>query len=155
MISRRGSDWRKEENLVRIAVLILSVLLAHATLDAQPRRHGVDMRNTHYRVIAVVPIIGAGTPADPRRPAYAPAPLAGKAVSRTGIIAFTWQASDDNKFALCEFVAAEPAALAPILADKSITVIFEKSKAKKDDVGNALKKYKKDFDLDTFGVRVP
>jgi hypothetical protein len=52
-------------------------------------------------------------------------------------------------------VAAERAALAPILADKSITVIFEKSKAKKDDVGNALKKYKKDFDLDTFGVRVP
>ena len=138
---------------MRIFVLILSLLLALTTLDAQPRRHGVDMRNTHYRVIAVVPIVGAGTAADPRRPAYAPAP--GKAPARAGIMAFTWQPSDDNKFALCEFVAVDRASLAPILADKSITVIFEKNKAKKDDVGNALKKYKKDFDLDKFGVRVP
>jgi hypothetical protein len=113
------------------------------------------MRNTHFRVIAVVPLIGAGTPADPRRPAYVPAPLPGRAPSRSGIIAFTWQASDDNNFALCEFVAADRAALAPILADKSLTVVFEKNNAKKDDVGNALKKYKKDFDLDNFGVRVP
>jgi hypothetical protein len=52
-------------------------------------------------------------------------------------------------------VAADRAALAPILADKSLTVVFEKNNAKKDDVGNALKKYKKDFDLDNFGVRVP
>jgi hypothetical protein len=142
-----------KENLVRIPVLVLSALLACSTLDAQQRRNGVDMRNTHQRVIAVVPIIGAGTPADPRRPAYIPAPAG--TPSRTGIIAFTWQASDDNKFALCEFVADSRAALAPILADKSITVIFEKSKAKKDDVGNALKKFKKDFDPDKFGVMVP
>src|SRR5258706_10565440 len=135
----------------------LGLLLALSPLAAQHPQasHAVDMRNTHHRVIAVVPIIGAGTPDDPRRPAYVLPPLRGKAPSRTGIIAFTWQASDDNKFALCEFVADNRAALAPILADKSITVIFEKSKAKKNDVGNALKQFKKDFDVDNFGVRVP
>ena len=65
------------------------------------------MRNTHERVLAVVPMVGSGTPDDPRRPMYAPVP--GGAPSREGIIAFTYQVSDDGKFALVEFVAHDHA----------------------------------------------
>ena len=97
---------------------------------------------------------GAGTAADPRRPAYAPLPVRGKAATLTGIIGFAYQLSDDKQFALVEFVAADPAALKPILSDTTIKS-FEKGKAKKIDIETEFKKYKKDFSLDKLLVRVP
>jgi hypothetical protein len=89
-----------------------------------------------------------------RRPAYAPVPARGTAASRSGIIAFSCQPSDDKSLALCEFVAADPAALRPILSDRLVKS-FEKGKAQKADVETEFKKYKKDFDLDKFLLRVP
>jgi hypothetical protein len=114
------------------------------------------MRNTYHRVIAVVPIVGAGTKADPRRPAYVPVPVPvmGKAPSRSGIIGFSFLESDDKKFAIVEFVAADPAALKPILADKNVTA-FEKDKAKRSDIEPKLQKFKKDFTLEQLQVMVP
>ena len=46
------------------------------------------------------------------------------------------------------------AALSAILADKSIKV-FEKGKASKAEIETEFRKYKKSFDVDTFGVIVP
>ena len=71
-----------------------------------------------------------------------------------GIVAFMQQTSDDGKYALVEFVAKDPAALQPILNDKSLKV-FIKGKDKKGDIEAELKKYKKDFDLNKFGVVMP
>ncbi len=112
------------------------------------------MRNTHYRLLCVVPITGKGTPADPRRPEYAPLPSA--APSPTGIVAYTWQPTDDKKNALVEFVARDRAAFKAILEDRRPAVkVFEKGKAKKADILGEFRKWKKDIDLDTFGVNVP
>jgi hypothetical protein len=135
---------------MRTSILLLATLTVYP-LTAQ--RH-IDLRNTHHRVIAVVGMTGSGTYADPRRPAYVPAPIRGRAPSRSSIIAFSCQPSDDKQLNICEFVAADPTALRPILADRSIKA-FEKGKARKADIEAEIKKYRNDFDLNKFGVNVP
>ena len=64
----------------------------------------------YERCLAVVPFVGGGTWAGPKRPLYAPAAAQGNPASRSGILA-----SDDGKLFLCEFVAEEPTALKPML----------------------------------------
>ena len=92
------------------------VLIALGTAFLVADDHRVDPRNTYQRVLCVVPMVGAGTPADPRRPKYAPWPPA-PATSRTAIIGFSHQVSDDGKLALVEFVAQDRQAFAAIFAD--------------------------------------
>ena len=133
----------------RLSICLL--LLFTSLLPAQRR---VDPKHTYNRVICVVPIIGAGTETDPKRPQYAPLPRKSPSDPMPGIVAFMQQTSDDGKYALVEYVAKDPAALQPILNDKSIKV-FIKGKDKKDDIEKELKKYKKDFDLNNFGVVMP
>lgn len=114
------------------------------------------MRNTHERVLAVVPMVGSGTPDDPRRPMYAPVP--GGAPSREGIIAFTSQISDDGKSALVEFVAHDHAGLQFILSEKGMrqdVKIFEKGKDAPGVIEAEFRKHKKDFDLSHFEVKAP
>ena len=117
----------------------------------------VDLRNTYQRVLARVSMVGDGSAANPRRPEYAPLPpRSGEAPSRAGIVAYSYQLSDDGKTALVEFVAQNRSAFAALLADTRPTVkAFEKGKAKRADIEAEFKKYKKDFDLNKFqGVRV-
>jgi hypothetical protein len=87
-------------------VATISVALAALTplVSAQPR---VDSRNMYERILTIVPLQGAGTPEDPRRPMYAPAPatLKSAVATRTGIIGYTHVLSDDGKYALVEFIA--------------------------------------------------
>lgn len=139
----------KQPGIALLCLLILVVL----PLSAQ---HKVDPRNTYERALAVVPIVGSGTPADPRRPMYAPVPHG--APSRDGIVAFTWQISDDGRSALVEFVARDHAGLQAILdvrGTRSDVTIFEKGKDSRQDIEAEFRKHKKDFDLDQFGVRLP
>src|SRR5215472_16729250 len=120
--------------------LVIGVLALASVVCAQRR---VDPRNTYNRVIAVVPIVGKGTPADPKRPQYAPWPAS---QDPNGIIAFFYQPTDDGKRAVVEFIARNRAALQAILNDRTVQV-FEKGRAKKADVEGALKLVRKDFDL--------
>jgi hypothetical protein len=62
-------------------------------------------------------MVGAGTSEDPRRPEYAPLP--NSTTSADGIIAFSYQVSDDGQFALVEFVARNRAAFKELLADNN------------------------------------
>jgi hypothetical protein len=114
----------------------------------------VDPRNTYQRIVAVVPMVGSGTAADPKRPMYAPAAASSPTASRSGIMAYSFQVSDDGQYALTEFVARERSAFAAILGDPGVKA-FTKGKDKKDDIEKELKKYKKDFDLEKFGLVVP
>jgi hypothetical protein len=123
-------------------------LVLAAALFAQRR---ADPHHTYQRVVAVVPMVGRGTHADPRRPQYAPWP---PTRARIGILAWSHQVSDDGKFALVEFVALNRAALLPILNDKQIKS-FEKGKARKDDIQLELRKYKKDFDVTRLWAVLP
>ena len=135
---------------MRTSVLFFLFLLSAviSPLFSQPR---VDPRNRYERVLAVVPLIGAGTLEDPRRPLFAP----GRA-GDSGIAGFTWQASEDGRFALVEFVARERRALAPILNHGRADVrVFERGKARREDIEAEFRRHKASFDFSRFGVVVP
>jgi hypothetical protein len=139
----------KQLGIASLSLLILVVL----PLCAQRR---VDTRDTYERILAVVPMIGRGTPDDPRRPMYAPLP--NSAQTREGIIAFTFQASDDGNFALVEFVARDRAGLQAILADRGVrqdVKIFEKGADNPQAIAAEFRRYKRDFDPQQLSVRVP
>src|SRR5436190_262087 len=55
-------------------------------------QHRVDPKNTYPRIVAVVPIVGKGTPTDPKRPQYAPWPPSPNP-PRNAIIAYSFQIS--------------------------------------------------------------
>ena len=134
------------------ACLLFFLIFQSIPLSGQRR---VDLRNTYERLLCVVPMVGAGTPSDPRRPLYAPLPGAG-APSREGIIAFSYVASDDGRLALVEFVARDRAAFEPILTENRADVkAFLKGKATRSEIEKEFRLHKKDFDLERFGASVP
>jgi len=130
------------------------VLILGALTPVALAQHKVDPRNTYERVLCIVPIVGTGTMADPRRPLYAPVPSQMRPGVRTGILAYHSEESDDPKFALVEFVAADRAALKNILADVTVKS-FLKGRDKHEDAEVEFKKLKKGFDSQRFFVRVP
>lgn len=101
-------------NAHRAAALVVCLLTAAGFVSGQPR---VDPRNMYERVLAIVPLVGAGTAADPQRPKHAPLPNAVDPTSRTGILGYMYVLSDDGKFALVEYVARDRSAFATILED--------------------------------------
>lgn len=132
--------------MLRYASIPLLVLAG--LLSAQ---HRVDPRNIYNRIICVVPFVGRGTPADPKRPLYAPWP---PSQDPNGILAFSFQPTDDGRLAVVEFVARNRAAFEPIFNDKSITV-FEKGRVTRADIEGFIKQHRKDFDMDKFGMVMP
>jgi hypothetical protein len=130
---------------------VVCLIAVSSCLFAQQR---VDSRNLYERVLAVVPIVGSGSPADPIRPLYAPQPSAINPASRAGILGYTWLPSDDGTLAIVEFVAADRAAFKNILADTTIKT-FLKGRDQRADVLTEILKHRKNFDIDHFGVRMP
>lgn len=131
-----------------LAFLPLLLMLPNAFAQ-----YKVDLRNTYTRLLCIVPMTGAGTPADPRRPEFAPVPGRTTGAVRSGIVAFTFLPSDDGKSALVEFVARDQAAFRPLMdAKRSDIRIFQKGKAKRADIEAEFRKLRKIFDLDNFGV---
>ena len=118
---------------------------------AMLRSQGVDLRHLHERILAVVPLTGAGTYADPKRPLFAP--NAADERTTSGIISYEWAPSDDGQYAIVEFVAKDRGALVKIASDARVLKAFEKGKVKKDDVEKELKKYRKDFKFEKEGGR--
>jgi hypothetical protein len=110
----------------------------------------------YERILTVVPLQGSGSPEEPRRPMYAPAPatLKSAVATRSGIIGYTYVLSDDGKYALVEFIARDRSAFQAILADKSIKC-FVKGRDKLEDAVAEFQKYKKNVDVSSFGVRMP
>jgi hypothetical protein len=145
--------------------LQLLVVCLCAPVLAQQR---VDPRNSYERVLAIVPMVGSGTPVDPMRPDYAPLqPTAAVTPPVTtsspatpsapeGIIAFSYQVSDDGKFALVEFVARSRDVFKPILADTRPGVkAFIKGQDKRADIEAAFQALKAGFNLDSLVTVVP
>jgi hypothetical protein len=127
---------------------LVGLLALTAVVCAQRR---VDPRNTYTRVICVVPFTGKGTPADPKRPAYAPWPPSRDV---NGIVAFYYLPTDDGQSAVVEFAARSRAAFQSLLNDSTITV-FELGQTKRSDVETAIRKSRRDFDLEKFGLVMP
>ena len=128
--------------------LLLGLLALTLVVCAQRR---VDPRNTYNRLIAVVPLTGGGTAADPKRPKYAPWPVTTNA---NGILGFVFEPTDDGKSAVVEFVAQNRVAFSVLLADKTIQV-FQRGSASKSSIETAIKQVRRDFSLDSFGMVMP
>jgi hypothetical protein len=108
--------------------------------------------NAYTRVYCIVPMVGSGTMADPRRPMFVPPPpTAAAPLDRTGIIAFQFQESDDGNFALAEFVSVARTGLGVVLTSTNPSVVFfERGKHTRQQIETAFQKYKKNFSFDKF-----
>jgi hypothetical protein len=105
----------------------------------------------YYRIICLVHMTGSGKHDDPLRPEYVPA--VANASSRSGILAWSMQPSDDGKMAILHLVAADHRAFDALLNDKRPDIrVFEIGKQGKDSIEKEMKKFRKDFDLDSFRV---
>ncbi len=115
-------------------------------MHAQPRILG-------RKVIAVVPLIGKGTPDDPRRPKFVTGP---NEKSQGEVLDYQFIMSDDGKWAITVFSTSRPSVAALKLLDEIESsqedggAAFDTGKAKKADVESEIKKKKADFDLDDF-----
>jgi len=101
--------------------------------------------------LAIVPMAGAGTASDPKRPLFAPLPGEKSAIS-----GFTYQISDDGQTALVQFVARSRADFQSLLsANRADVKVFERGKATLDEVQTEFRKVKAGFDVRQFvgGVR--
>ena len=127
---------------VVLALISISALFAQQSGNSQPLYH---------RVLARVPMVGKGTPNDPKRPMFVPLPSDRKSGDRSGIITFQFQMSDDGNTALVELVAADRSALNAILSSNDARVkTFERGKAPSAAVEADFRQFKKNFSLDTF-----
>jgi hypothetical protein len=120
--------------------------------SALAQLHRVDARNMYERVIAVVPMTGSGTDADPYRPMFAPKPGDMNPASATAIAGFNYELSDDGKFALVQFVARDKAAFQTLLAAGVPTFVKGTAAAT---IVAALQQYRKSFRLTDIDVFVP
>ena len=82
-------------------------------------QRNVGPGNGYHRVLAVVPLVGAGTDDDPKRPLLVPTPAEAAADhvdgERPDLLGYTMQVSDDGQFALVEFVLPDPLAFNNLL----------------------------------------
>lgn len=125
----------------------LFLLLLIKILSAQNLR--VPVEALGERLLAVVPLIGTGTPTDPWRPKHTPlalnpavlqalardgkaAPLPSDkhedriAAEKTTIRSYAFLPSSDGKRAIVEYVARDRAAFAGIIADREVEILDRK-----------------------------
>ena len=138
-------------------VVAYSAFGADSAIPQAMAPHHVEAAVTHFRIIAVVPMVGTGKQGDPFRPAYVPLPPSGMLpASPDGILGYSVQLSDDRKHALVEFVARNPAAFKQIMADKSPDVkVFIRGASTRAEIETYFRQYKKDANLDLIGVVLP
>lgn len=140
-----------------IPVILLLAVLAGSGWGQQVRNSrmvsgaGVDGE----RLLAVVPMVGAGTPADPRRPLFAPAGpvvVSGDArAASAGITGFSYVVSDDGRMALVEFVARDAGAFQAIVRSGRADVkTFERGKATLVQAQEEFRKHKPGFEIGRF-----
>lgn len=128
------------------------VILCASFYPAFPQ-HKVALKNMHERLVLVVPMVGSGTPQDPRRPLYAPVPNAAEPPAHDGIIAFSFVESDDGQHAIVQLVARDRAAFRKILTENRADVkLFDKDKTAKSDIESEGRKFRKNFSLDQIDV---
>ena len=136
-----------------LSALLGVVCLFGAILIAAEHRNPADAGE---HIIAVVPLIGAGTPDDPVRPMFLPKPRDVQAALNRGeapsILSSHFTLADDGKTAIAEFVAPDRQSLKPIFdaaAAGSVTA-FDLDKVPEQDLNQRLRHWKKDFDVATF-----
>jgi hypothetical protein len=152
----------------RLVVFLFFVLVFVSILPAQQARdartiqvphgdaggtggiHSVDGLQRYHRLICIVHLKGNGSKDDVRRPEYAPDAVS---ADRSGIIAWSMQVTDDDQMAIVQYAAVDRAAFAAILADRRPEIkVFEVGADKQSDIEAHMRKFKKDFTLDSLKV---
>ena len=123
---------------------LLTIIAIPSLLLGQAQFRKVDPQLTHERIIAIVPMVGAGTAKNPKHPLYS---------DLEGLTGFTAEISDDGRFALVEFVAKESKFLIPLA--NSGQRQERKDSHNKDAVLEELKLYKRNFKPERFGLAIP
>jgi len=123
---------------------LLAYIVIPALLLAQAQFRAVSPLLTHERIVAIVPMVGAGTAKDPKRPMFSDLP---------GLLGFTAELSDDGRFALVEFAAKERSQLNILV--NSGQRLARKDSAAKDAIYEEFKQYKRTFNPQRFGVAIP
>ena len=130
----------------RIRLVSLIIL---GFVSAAFAQHAVDPTQRYHRLVCLVHLTGSGKAGDEIRPEYVPAAV----TARDGIIAWSMQTSDDAKMAIVQYVAVNRHAFDTILADKRPEVrVFEIGVDNPKAIEAELKKFKKDFTLDSLKV---
>ncbi|HWE53022.1 MAG TPA: hypothetical protein VG273_24740 [Bryobacteraceae bacterium] len=118
---------------------------APAAAIAHGPTRAADPAVRYHRLICLVHLKGSGKKDDPRLPEYAPATID---PSRSGIIAWSMQLTDNGNMAIVQFVAVDRQAFAEILADKRADIkVFEIGKDKPAAIEAEMKKHKSTFAL--------
>ena len=120
------------------------IILLPALLLGQAQFRKVDPQLTHERIVAIVPIVGAGTAKDPKHPLFSDLP---------GIAGFTAELSDDGRLALVEFVAKDRKLLDTIA--NSGQRLARKDSPNKDAIYQEFQQLKRTFKPERFGVAIP
>ena len=132
-------------------------LLSGLGLSQQPSRS--DFHAGHHRLICVVPLIGAGTVQDPRRPLLAPIaaqiqprskpnPQRGyQATVDDSLFAYHSVLTDHGQFAIVMFTAQSQAAVNALRKQQGVLRLFDSQSTRAADLIPELRKFKKDFDL--------
>ena len=136
----------------------VGVCLFLSLLTAGPKGNAGPL---YERIICVVPLVGAGTLDDPKRPLFAP--VAGDAsqalpshskskgfLDPATIVSYQSVLTDDGKQAIVMFVARDRAALQPILGNNLGLQVFDLRSTSPDTLLKALRLMKKNFDLTVF-----
>lgn len=121
--------------------LLVSVLVALSASNSLRAQGG-------GKTVLTVPMVGAGTWEDPKRPAF---------VRETGV-PFRYQVSDDGATAIVEAMPrtlAESAKLDDLVKKEPRARLYRPEKDKQSDVLIELKKQKRDFDNSAFTGLIP
>ena len=114
--------------------------------------HRVDPGQMYYRIYARVHLMGSGKKGDEIRPMFTPTPDTAPK-NHSGVLAWQMQLSDDGKWALVELVGATAKDLQSIISALPPGQVFERGKHTQAEIEAEFQKYKKNFTLNSFGVR--
>ena len=123
---------------------LLAIIAIPSLLLAQAQFRKVDPQLTHERIIAIVPMVDAGTAKNPKHPLYS---------DLAGLIGFTAEISDDGRYALVEFVAKESKSFIPLA--NSGHRQGRKDSPNKDAILEEFQRYKRNFQPERFGLAIP
>ena len=74
----------------------------------------------YHRVYVISPLMGAGKANDAKRPIFVPAQQPQQS-SRSALLGYQMQLSDDGQFALAEFVFSDPAAFVSVMKQEALS----------------------------------
>lgn len=118
-------------------------------------QHAVDPSQRYHRLICLVHLVGTGTAADPIRPEFVPDEEEQARLGRSGIIAWTFQITDDGKMAIVHLAAVDRKAFERILADTRPEIrVFEIGKHDRATIEAEMQRHKQGFNLDALRMEV-